>query len=72
MEFQPIPKLLVDHLAKVESRHKRLIAASSFCQSYLSKGKLNVHLQSVHPFFLRPSRLMSMSNLVVFISQLVI
>lgn len=71
--FNPYQKLLVDHLAKVGVQAQEVNCRIIFLPILLKQGKLNiVHLQSVHPFFLRPSRLMSMSNLVVFISQLVI
>jgi len=69
----PYQNSLVDHLAKVGVQAQEVNCRIIFLPILLKQGKLNiVHLQSVHPFFLRPSRLMSMSNLVVFISQLVI
>ena len=71
--FNPYQKLLVEQLAKMGVQLEEVDCRTIFLPILLKQGKPNiVHLQSVHRFFLKPSRLMSLFSLVVFISQLLI
>ena len=69
--FNPYQKLLVAHLAKMGVQAQEVVYCTFFLPILLKQGKPNVvHLQSLYPFFLKPSRLMTLMRLVVFISQL--
>jgi glycosyltransferase involved in cell wall biosynthesis len=71
--FNPYQKLLVKHLAKMGVQVQEVNYHTIFLPILLKQGKPNVvHLQSMYLFFLKPSRLMSLIKLVIFVSQLLI